>query len=136
MAIDVRYKADGYYRSNHLTLVWDTKTMSEQIKRAEKQGPFVLTPQNVQVSNPHNVSSVYANNIGAGGTLTDFSLYFIETGQLPFENRTITKQELKAAVTLPLALAEPLIRILQQIVDGHKSMVEKATEAAKASGKK
>jgi|ERR1039457_564766 hypothetical protein len=110
--------------------------MSEQVNKAEKQGPFGLTPQNVQVSNPHNVSSIYANHIGAGGTLTDFSLYFLEVGQLPGENGAIAKQELKAAVTLPLALAEPLIQILKQIVEGHKSVVEKAAEAAKASGKK
>lgn len=129
------YSVDEYCASNHLTLVWDTGTMSEQAKKPEKQSAFGLAPQNMQVSNPHNVSSVYANHFGAGATLTDFSLYFLEVGQLPGENGAIAKQELKAAVTLPLALAQPLIQVLKQIVDNHKSVVEKATEVAKASGK-
>jgi hypothetical protein len=39
-------------------------------------------------------------------------------------------------VTLPLALAEPLIQTLKQIVEGHKSLIEQATAAARASDKK
>jgi hypothetical protein len=110
--------------------------MDEQGKKPGKLGPIGLAPENVQVSNPHNVSATYANSIGAGGTLTDFSLYFLEVGQLPGENGSIHKQELKAVVTLPLALAEPLIQTLKQIVEGHKSLIEQATAAARASDKK
>lgn len=110
--------------------------MVEQGKKPGKLGPAGSGPQSVRVSNPHNISATYANHIGAGGTLTDFSLYFIEVGQLPGENGSVTRQELKAAVTLPLALAEPLMQILQQIVEGHKSLIEQATVAAEASVKK
>jgi hypothetical protein len=109
--------------------------MDEQVKKPGTAGSFAQIQPNVHVSNPNNVSAIYANHFGAGGTLTDFSLYFLEVGQLPGEKGTIAKQELKAAVTLPLALAEPLIQILKQIVEGHKSAIKQATEAAKSSVK-
>jgi hypothetical protein len=107
--------------------------MQEQGKRAGEASPFGFAPQNVAISNPHNVSAVYSNHLGASGTLTDFSLYFLQVGQIPGE--TGARQELKAAVTLPLALAEPLIQVLKQVVEGHKSALEQATAAAQASVK-
>jgi hypothetical protein len=93
----------------------------------------MLSALNLQISNPNNISAVYANHVGAGGTLTDFSLYFLEVGQIPGEKES--RHQLKAAVTLPLALAEPLIEVLKQVVERHKSAIEQATLAAKASVK-
>jgi hypothetical protein len=92
-----------------------------------------LAVQNLAISNPHNVSAVYANHIGAGGTLTDFTLYFVEIGQVPGQQDS--KMELKSAVTLPIALADPLAQVLKQVVERHKSALVQATAVGKASVK-
>jgi hypothetical protein len=107
--------------------------MQDQPKKQGKPVPFGVAVQNLAISNPHDVSTVYANHIGAGGTLTDFSLYFVEIGQMPGQKDS--KMELKAAVTLPLALAEPLVQVLKQVIERQKMAIAQATVAGKASVK-
>jgi hypothetical protein len=111
--------------------------MNDQVKTAGKARVQVgIAPHNLPISNPQNISAVYANHIGASGTLTDFTLYFLEISQVPNEKGSAARQELKAAVTLPFALAEGLAQVLKQIVDGHKSAMDQAAAVAKASEKK
>lgn len=61
------------------------------------------------VTNPREVKAVYANNLGISATQLDFTLYFIETGQLPGQKGAVAQNELKAAVTLPMPAAMALM---------------------------
>src|SRR5271168_3087689 len=87
---------------------------------AEKQS-FIGAEQ-VAVTNPDNVRPVYANNIGAAGTATDFRLFFNELGTAPEGLSAKQTQEIKAIVVLPMAAAENLMGILQQIVVQQKAI--------------
>ena len=43
--------------------------------------------------------AVYSNNFGVSATLTDFTIYFLEVGQIPGEKGVAAhKQEMKAIV--------------------------------------
>lgn len=70
---------------------------------------------------------MYSNNFGVSATMTDFTIYFLEIGQIPGEKGVaIHKQELKAIVTLPLLAVSGLQQALQQVQ-------ERAAELAKAN---
>jgi len=92
--------------------------------------------QDVRISNPNGVSSVYSNNVGASGTAVDFSLYFLELGQTPSEQGPVSKHEIKSIVTLPLALAPALLQVVQQVIAQHLQMQPVTAEAVKKSVKK
>lgn len=93
--------------------------------------PFIAS-EAVPVSNPQNVQPVYANNVGAAGTATDFRLFFNELGTYPDGLAAKQSQEIKAIVVLPMAAAEIMIGILQHVVASQKvmaaSLVNKAGE--------
>ena len=88
--------------------------------------PQVVQIQDVPVTNPNNITAVYSNHFGVGATLTDFSIFFLEVGQLPgglAESKQ--HQTVKAIVTLPLSAAHGL-----QVVLGE--LLKQATATAKA----
>ncbi len=70
--------------------------------------------------------------------MLDFSLFFLELGQVPGERGPISKHEIKAIVTLPIPVAASLIEALQQIVDGHQQALSTmaANPPKKADGTK
>jgi hypothetical protein len=89
-----------------------------------------ISAANVPITNPNGISPVYANSVGAAGTLTDFSLFFLETGQIPGESGPIARNELKSIVTLPMGIARPLIEVLQQIIGSHEAITKVSQKTA------
>jgi hypothetical protein len=87
-----------------------------------------LRPEDVPVTNPSNLNAVYANHMGVSATMTDFTIYFLEVGQIPGPAGNIPKQEIKAIVTLPIMAATGLSDVLQQVLKTH---TEKLAEMQK-----
>ena len=109
---------------------YDSSIMEKNHQTFAKM-PDTLTPNQIPVTNPQNLSSVYANHFGASATLSDFTMYFLELGQIPGSSGSVHKQELKAAVTLPMVSAPGLIQVLQQVIDNNKAQIaemQKQTE--------
>jgi predicted membrane-bound mannosyltransferase len=99
----------------------------------------------IPVSNPHNVEAVYSNHFGISATMTDFTIYFLEVGQIPSGvSQSVQHQHVKAVVTLPLLAAaglQEVLREMQQQASDRMKTVRAQAEAqvaaqAKASGKK
>jgi hypothetical protein len=82
--------------------------------------------EDIPVSNPDGISSVYSNNVAVSATMTDFSLYFLEIGQIP---GSAPVQRVKSIVTLPLSAAMGMQEVLRQMLEQRDRMVA-------ASGKK
>jgi hypothetical protein len=99
----------------------------------QKESPFAVPPQ---VSNSRGLSAVYANNVGVSATVTDFTLFFIETGQLPSEKGTSPYNDLRAAVTLPMAMAGAITDAIGMMLANTKVLAEqqKAAMQRKSSG--
>jgi len=99
--------------------------------------PVGMKPSDsVPITNPKNLEAVYSNNFGLSATMTDFTIYFLEIGQVPgAKGATVEKQELKAIVTLPLMAVGGLQQVLQQIQDRMKKMMRQAQENAQAQVK-
>jgi hypothetical protein len=87
------------------------------------------------VTNPRDVTAVYANNVGISATMLDFTLYFIETGQLPGEKGAVAHNELKAAVTLPLPSAMALMEAVNNMLKNANEMVANQKAALQAMRK-
>jgi len=85
--------------------------------------PGTIPAQEVPVTNPRNIESVYANHFGVSATMTDFTVYFLEMGQIPGPEGSVHKQEVKAIVTLPLMAAPGLLQILQQVIQNHGELL-------------
>jgi hypothetical protein len=81
------------------------------------------------------VKTVYANNLGISATMLDFTLYFIETGQLPGENGVVAHNELKAAVTLPLPSAMALMEAVSNMLKNANEMAANQKAALQAMRK-
>ena len=93
----------------------------------------MIEASTIPVTNPRGVSATYANNIGVAATMLDFTIFFIETGQLPSASGPAPQNELKAAVTLPIPCALGLIEALNQLVKGAQDrMMQQQAAAAKA----
>src|SRR5580693_5494692 len=92
-----------------ILLEYDFPTMEKQHLRSAKL-PDTLSPNQIPVTNPQNLSTVYANQFGASATLSDFTVYFLEMIQMPGPGGTEHRQELKAAITLPMFNASALIQ--------------------------
>jgi hypothetical protein len=89
-------------------------------------------PHGISISNPKNIEAVYANQVGISATMTDFTIFFLELGQVPGgPTGAVQSQTVKAAVTLPLPVAQGLVEIIQQMVMGQ---LEAAKQAAKQRG--
>ena len=101
------------------------------VKSKATAKPRPATPPIPQVSNPHGVSPVYANNLGLSATLTDFTLLFTQTGQWPAPDETLLHNELVAAVTLPPLAAMGLMQALNQYM---KTFNENQGALAQAMG--
>jgi hypothetical protein len=87
------------------------------------------------ITNPKDLVAVYSNNFGVSATMTDFTIYFLEIGQIPGEKGvTTSKQELKAIVTLPLLAASGLQQVLLQVQERAAELMKLAK--ANASVKK
>jgi len=82
------------------------------------------SPEDVPITNPQGLSAVYSNHFGMSATLTDFTIYFIEMGQIPGPDGPILKQELKAIVTLPIMAAAGLLQVLPQLLQQNAVSVE------------
>jgi hypothetical protein len=108
--------------------------MSPRAKIAS-QLQIPVSAKQLPVTNPDNVATVYANNIGISATMLDFTLYFVETGQLPGEKGLIPNNKLKSAVTLPLATAMALTQALNSMLKNAKEMSEKQQAAIQAMRK-
>ncbi len=98
--------------------------MSTKAKPAVKKNGLPAMPQ-PPVSNSRGVTAVYANNIGISATMLDFSLYFIETGQLPGEHGPVAHNDLRAVVTLPMPAAMALMQAVGNMLKNAKTMAEK-----------
>ncbi len=95
--------------------------------------PVGATPtQDVPITNPNNLAAVYSNNFGVSATLTDFTIYFLEAGQIPEGKSTTKKQELKAVVTLPMAAATGLQQAMQQMLNQATEVMKRAQARAQA----
>jgi len=53
-------------------------------------------------------------------TMTDFTIHFLEVGSMPGPNGGIQRNEIKAAVTLPLVALEGLQQVIQQLLQQMK----------------
>jgi len=97
--------------------------------------PVITTPQNIPVTNPDNIRAVYSNFFGASATMTDFSLFFLEIGQVPGTGGSKQHQIVKSIVTLPLEAAVGLQEVLRQMLEQAAQARQQAQKAA-ASAKK
>lgn len=88
--------------------------MATSSRKPKLQG--AISPLDVAITNPHNIEPVYSNHFGVSATMTDFTIYFLEMGQVPGPKGTIQKQEVKALVTLPMMVAVGMIQVLQQVI--------------------
>src|SRR5690242_5274160 len=70
--------------------------------------------QDVPITNPLGLKSVYANHVGVSGTMTDLTIYFLEVGQVPGSGGPDRHQEIKSIVTIPIIMAQGLIQALSQ----------------------
>jgi hypothetical protein len=114
-------------------LEYDSRTMSTSTQPPPKL-PDTLTPNEIPVSNPHNLSTSYANHFGASATMSDFTLFFMEISQIPGPTGPIHKQELKAAITVPMVSIAGMIQILQQVRDNNSAQlaeIKKQMESGK-----
>jgi len=69
---------------------------------------------------PNNLSATYANHMGVSATMTDFTIYFLEMGQIPGPKGTVQKQEMKAVVTLPIIVRCGIIGFSNKCLETHK----------------
>jgi hypothetical protein len=106
-------------------LEYDSRIMAKPTQ-SQRKLPKSTTAQEVPVTNPHNLVAVYANHFGVSGTMTDFTIFFLEMGQIPGPDGAIKKQEIKSIVTLPMLAAPALIQVLQQTLGVHTSKLEEA----------
>ena len=95
----------------------------ENSAKSDPQLPETLTPDVIPVSNPNNLSTSYANHFGASATIADFTMFFLELNQIPGPNGPIHKQELKAAITLPMVTIPSIIQVLQQIFRNNQAQL-------------
>jgi len=66
--------------------------------------------------------------------MTDFTIHFLEVGQVPGTNGPVQRQEIAALVTLPIMAAVGMIQVLQDMLQ--KQAVQFAEVKKKmASGK-
>jgi hypothetical protein len=96
---------------------------------------FPVDPTSLPIENPSNITPVYSNHFGVTATMTDFTIFFLEVGAMPGPKGPIHRQELKAAVTLPMAAIEGLAQVASQLLkqaEQAKAQIEKM----KASGSK
>ena len=89
-------------------------------------------PQDVPVTNPNNVKSVYANFFGVNATMTDFTITFFQLGQTPGGGKPTN--EVQAVVTLPMAAVEGLQQVLKQLAVQTADAIKQAEKMMKASG--
>jgi hypothetical protein len=90
--------------------------LMNQEKAAAANGADVVQSTEIPISNDDHVRAVYANTVGASATLTDFRLFFTEVASMPdAKGGSQVVQELRAIVTLPLAVVPALVGVLQQL---------------------
>jgi hypothetical protein len=94
--------------------------------------PSVSQSGNIPVTNPTDLAAVYSNNFGVSATLTDFTIFFLELGQVPGVAGSIPKQEVKAIVTLPLMAGPGLVDVLQQMLQGQAEKMQDAVKMRKS----
>jgi len=89
---------------------------------SRKSDPKTLA--DVPITNPQNLSPVYSNHFGVSATMTDFTIHFLEVGQVPGENGTTQRQEVVALVTLPMLTAVGMIHVLQELLQNQSAQME------------
>lgn len=95
-----------------------------QLQPKQPKLPGTLSPEEVPVTNPHGISATYSNHFGISATMSDFTIYFLEMGQIPGPKGQIHKQEIKAVVTLPMLMGAGMIQVLQQVLQNHSNQLE------------
>ncbi len=108
--------------------------MSMKAKTAAKKAPVPAkeaTPATIQpaVTNSRGVTPVYSNNVGVSATMLDFTLYFVETGQMPGEKGPVPHHDLRAAVTLPMPAAVALMEAVGNMLRNANEMAAKQKAA-------
>ena len=104
-------------------LEYDSPIMAKP-NQSQRKSPKSTAPQEVPVTNPHNLVPVYSNHFGVSVTMTDFTIFFLEMGTIPGPEGQIHRQEVKSIVTLPMLAAPALIQVLQQTLGLHASKME------------
>jgi hypothetical protein len=95
-----------------------------QLQPKQPKLPGTLSPDDVPITNPRDVSAIYSNHFGISATASDFTIYFLEIGQTPGPKGPIHKQEIKAIVTIPLIMAAGMVQVLQQVLQNHTNQLE------------
>jgi hypothetical protein len=99
--------------------------------------PLAIDPNSLPVSNPNNVTPIYSNHFGVNATMTDFTVFFLEVGSMPGPSGVVQFQEMRAAITLPMAALQGLKQVLgalEQQIEQAKGGVEKLKAARTAVG--
>lgn len=112
--------------------------MADEIVNTKKTAAQVTVEKIIPVSNPSGVSPMYANSLAVTGTLTDFTLHFLEIRQsltAPGQPSSAV-QELKASITLPLALAANLAELGKQTLEKQAQAMERVAKGQAKSGQK
>lgn len=102
-----------------------------ETKHEAKLGAAVST-QDIDLTNPYGVASVYSNDFGMGLTLTDVRLLFAEIGAEAGQPSKI----LRANVVVPLQLAEVIAQAILQQVGLHRKTLAEAIKNAESAPKK
>jgi hypothetical protein len=92
-----------------------------------------IAADSVPVTNPQNLTAVYANHFGGTTTATDFTLYFLYMGTMPAATGGVVSRELKAAVTLPLAAAAGMVELLEQLIKANAQGVKEVASGPNLS---
>jgi hypothetical protein len=87
--------------------------------------------QDVQLTNPLGVQSVYANDFGIGFTLTDVRLIFNELGAEVVDGKP--SKILRANVVVPLVAAEMFAHALLKTLEVHKKNLQAMQTAQPAA---
>lgn len=109
--------------------------MAEHEEKLGSTGEPLVHAAQMPVENPDGLRSVYANSFGVGATMTDFTMYYTQVGQIPGTKGAQPSQELKAVVTIPISMAPSLLQAVQQVIENHKAAISQAKLAGKPSGK-
>jgi hypothetical protein len=76
------------------------------------------------------VRPIYANHLAVGGTVTDFTIYFLELSQMPGGP---PKQEVRVAVTMPIALAEGIAQAMKEVTERNLALIKQAAATKSAT---
>lgn len=98
---------------------------------ASKKSTLLQPP----VSNPEGIAPVYANNVGISATMTDFTLHFVEVGQVAGDGPSQAYNKLKASVTLPMPAALAITAAVNEMLKNAQAHMAQARLVAQGAKK-